>query len=78
MKYTVKKGDTLSAIAAANHVTVAEIVYKNSIENPDIIHVGQVLDIPSANNYNELGAALEECLDAIEALPEFHNLLEKL
>lgn len=41
--YTVKRGDTLSSIAAAYKVTVAQLVEWNGIKNPDLIIVGQVL-----------------------------------
>jgi GH24 family phage-related lysozyme (muramidase)/LysM repeat protein len=43
--YTVKSGDTLGAIAAANGTTVAAIARDNGISNPDRINVGQVLRI---------------------------------
>jgi LysM repeat protein len=39
----VKKGDTLSAIAAAHGTTVAALVRLNDIENPNLIFPGQVL-----------------------------------
>ena len=43
--YIVKKGDTLSAIAAKYKTTVSAIAKKNGIKNPDIIYVGQKLII---------------------------------
>ena len=52
MAYTVKKGDTLSAIAKAastpgNKVTVNDIVKANpKITNPNLIRPGQVFQIP--------------------------------
>ena len=45
-KYTVKKGDTLSAIAKKYGVTVDAIVKANNIKNKNIIRVGTVLEIP--------------------------------
>lgn len=42
-KYTVQAGDTLSAIADKFGVTVEELVELNSIADPDVISVGQVL-----------------------------------
>ena len=39
-KYTVKSGDTLSAIAAKFGVTVKDLVAWNNIANPDVIEVG--------------------------------------
>lgn len=43
--YTVKSGDTLSAIANNYHTTVACIVSLNSISNPNLIYVGKTLKI---------------------------------
>ena len=43
--YTVKKGDTLTVIAAKYKTTVAKIVKDNKIKNPDLIIVGQKLKI---------------------------------
>ncbi len=46
--YTVKSGDTLGGIAAANSTTVAALVRDNNIRNPDLIEVGQRLVINGA------------------------------
>lgn len=43
--YTVKKGDTLSAIAKQYGTTYQEIAKANGISNPNLIHVGQTLNI---------------------------------
>lgn len=43
--YTVKNGDTLSAIAAKYNTTVSKLVELNDITNPNFIVVGQVLTI---------------------------------
>lgn len=46
-EYTVKAGDTLTTIAAANRVTVQMILAINpQITNPDVLEVGQVIKIP--------------------------------
>ncbi len=44
--YTVKKGDTLGAIAARYHVAVSAISARNNIKNPNLIYAGQRLCIP--------------------------------
>lgn len=44
--YTVRAGDTLSAIAARYKTTVARIAQANNIRNVNLIRVGQVLKIP--------------------------------
>ena len=43
--YTVKKGDTLSSIAAKYKTTYQKIARDNNIKNPNRIYVGQVLKI---------------------------------
>lgn len=44
--YTVRAGDTLSAIARQYRTTVAELVKRNDIADPNLIYVGQVLRLP--------------------------------
>jgi LysM repeat protein len=44
--YKIKKGDTLSGIAAKFGTTVKALVKLNKIEDPSKIHVGQVLKLP--------------------------------
>jgi LysM repeat protein len=46
--YTVKKGDTLSAIAAKYGTTYQKIAAYNWIKNPNVIRVGQKIKIPTA------------------------------
>lgn len=43
--YTVKKGDTLSAIAKKYGTTYQEIAKANGISNPNLIYAGQTLNI---------------------------------
>lgn len=45
IKYTVKKGDTLTAIAKKYKTTVSKIAKDNNIKNVDLIKVGEVLKI---------------------------------
>ena len=45
--YTVKRGDTLSAIAKARGVTVAALVKANRLKDKNVIRVGQRLTIPA-------------------------------
>lgn len=49
IQYTVKSGDTLSKIAAQFQISLAEIETANPQINPNLIFVGQVLNIPSNN-----------------------------
>ncbi len=50
MKYTIKRGDTLSQIAKDNNTTVSELAKINSISNPNLIYAGATLEIPDAVN----------------------------
>lgn len=45
--YTVKAGDTLSSIAAKYGTIYQKLAVYNGISNPNIIHVGQKIKIPS-------------------------------
>ena len=77
MKYTVKKGDTLSAIATKHKTTVKDIQKLNpTIINANKIKVGQVITLP--DNKTDGIEALKKCLNAIENLTEFKALLKLL
>ena len=43
--YTVKSGDTLSAIATANNTSVEKLAELNKISDVNLIYVGQVLEV---------------------------------
>ncbi len=46
--YTVQRGDSLGRIAARNNTTVAAILAVNpNITNPNIVYVGQVINLPA-------------------------------
>lgn len=68
--YTVKKGDTLSAIGKKYGVSYQDIAKENGISNPNVIYAGQTLNIttpqdnvapktnpPTGTNANNKGAA---------------------
>lgn len=44
--YVVKRGDTLTKIAAAHSLTYKELAAFNGLSNPNLIKVGQVIKIP--------------------------------
>lgn len=46
--YTVQAGDTLAAIAERFDTTVAALVTANDLADPNVLAVGQVLELPSA------------------------------
>ena len=49
--YTVKKGDTLSEIAAKYKTTVDTLVKLNGIKDPNLIITGQVLKLPGSHGF---------------------------
>jgi LysM repeat protein len=44
-RYTIKSGDTLAAIAAANGTTVAALVHLNPGVDPQALRVGQTIRV---------------------------------
>ena len=78
MTYTVKKGDTLSAIAKKHDTTVEALVASNGIKDKNLIRVGQVLQIPAKNNAPAQSAIdiINECVKDIQALPSFGKFME--
>ncbi len=56
--YTVKAGDTLSAIAAKYKMTYQKLAEYNGIKTPDVIYSGQKIRIP--NNSNSALKPLDE------------------
>lgn len=49
VEYTVERGDTLSEIARDHDVSLSDVVDLNDIDNPDLIHPGQVILIPGVD-----------------------------
>lgn len=77
--YKIKQGDTLTKIAKENNTTVSAIQLANStlIKDVNKIQVGWVITIPDSYiTDTKIKNALTKCLDAIERLPEFQNLLK--
>ncbi len=57
INYTVKPGDTLSAIAKKYRVSLKSLESANKITNPRIIKVGRVLKIPAASANTPIAVA---------------------
>ena len=76
--YIIKKGDTLSAIARKYKTTVKALAAANEIKNVSLINVGQVIQIPGGKDYSKLGKAVNDCLTAIEQLPEYQEVMKLL
>lgn len=78
--YTVKKGDTLSKIAARYGTSVSALVSANGIKNPNVIHVGQVIQIPvkSTRDYEAIFKQVEKVVEDVEKLDSYKTLLSLL
>lgn len=75
--YVVKKGDTLTAIATLYNTTVRDLVSLNGIKNPNIIRVGQVLQIPEKKaTQAEVIKLINDTVADIQALPNFKKFME--
>lgn len=66
--YTVKSGDTLSAIAKEKNTTVDAIAQKNKISNVNLITVGQVLEIEDSNATNKTSEQATTTVSASDGL----------
>lgn len=51
--YTVQAGDTLGKLAEQFHTTAEELARLNNIANPDLIEVGQALQLPTTQEGEE-------------------------
>lgn len=76
-EYTVKSGDTLSAIAQRHQTTLSSLLRLNpDIDNPDRIFPGQVLKLPAANDSDfsscEVGQVAQEPPCAEEIVEVVH------
>jgi LysM repeat protein len=76
--YTVKKGDTLSGIAKTYGTTVAKLVEINSIKDPDLIQIGQVLKIPKKHKGGVVDGTLPEYLNQLFNLKPDERLVKAL
>lgn len=78
--YTVKKGDTLSALAKKNDIDVKSIVLFNGLKEDEFLYPNQQLMIPKDNIY--ITNENENLFDIINklniSLEEFLNLNDKI
>lgn len=58
--YTVQSGDTLSEISQKFNTTVETLAQKNTINNVNVISVGQQLDIPDGNTQGTVSKSVVE------------------
>lgn len=75
-EYTVQRGDTLSAIAQAQGLDLADLIAANpQISDPNVIQIGQVITIPSGSGggggTSDLDINVNVGLDATNAPDDF-------
>lgn len=77
--YTVRAGDTLSGIAVKFNTTVGALASLNSIGNPNLIKIGQVLRLPGAGNDNSARRYQVRYGDTLSAIAaRFHTTVAAL
>lgn len=54
LDYTIERGDTLSAIARDQGVSLIDLIEANDLSNPDLIFPGQVLVIPGQAGQSDI------------------------
>ncbi|MFL2019379.1 COG3942 and LysM peptidoglycan-binding domain-containing protein [Weissella hellenica] len=62
---TVKSGDTLYALAAANNVSVDDLVSANKIADANLIHVGQKIELAGSSSTQSAAPAKEETAKSV-------------
>ena len=91
MKYTVSAGDNLITIAKKYQVSLKELMDLNSIKTPNLIYLGQEIDIPEDGEQLEskgltgsnINAKIEDFinfleLDAINNAPVLYERIKSL
>lgn len=69
--YTVQSGDTLSAIALKYNTSVEKLAEQNKISNPNLIHVGQAIEVgETASTTEEKTAEQAPAAEAVATTSE--------
>ena len=64
--YIVQEGDILSQIALDVNSTTAELVALNGLENPDVLYIGQKLQVPAGMQISFSGLYTSASTSSIE------------
>ncbi|HEL2383654.1 TPA: LysM peptidoglycan-binding domain-containing protein [Streptococcus suis] len=72
--YTVQSGDTLSAIALKYNTSVEKLAEQNKISNPNLIHVGQAIEVGTTEEKTAEQAPVAETV-AVEATTAYTSNL---
>lgn len=71
--YTVKTGDTLSAIARIYRTTYQELQTLNNIKNPNLIYIGQEIILPENASKPEKNVYIVKQGDTLGRIAKAHN-----
>ena len=77
IRYVVKKGDTLSAIAKQHGVTLQRLTSYNHITDPDRIYPGEVIDIPHGENVSAMRFYTVKPGDTLSGIAKKHQTTVK-
>lgn len=73
IKYVVKAGDTLSAIAKKYGTSVSKLASDNEIPNPNLIYVGQTLEINTNKDVNKSVIYIVKKGDTLSGIAKKYN-----
>ncbi len=74
MDYTIKRGDTLSGIAAQNNTTVSNLASTNNIANPNMISAGATIKIPKVVPVDNLNTPTATIPNPTQPQVDINNL----
>lgn len=77
IRYVVKKGDTLSAIAKQHGITLQRLISYNHITDPDRIYPGDVIDIPHGENVSAMRFYTVKPGDTLSGIAKKHQTTVK-
>lgn len=64
--YRVQKGDTLSGIAETSGLTIHQILEMNDIPNPNLIYVGQLINLGYGNQAQQFVAKQGQSIEKMQ------------
>ena len=77
IRYVVKKGDTLSAIAKQHGITLQRLISYNHVTDPDRIYPGEVIDIPHGENVSAMRFYTVKPGDTLSGIAKKHQTTVK-
>lgn len=77
IRYTVRRGDTLSSIARKHGTTYQRLAAYNHIANPDSIYPGEVIEIPHGENTSSIRYYQVKPGDTLSEIARAHHTTVK-